>query len=301
MAEDLVEVGGAGGEVGVEGAEFAAVDDEAGAEVEDGLHVSGGADGAAPGLSVLAGGGGDFLLHVKHGGIVDGGGAAEAQGHVARAEEEDFDAGDGGDFVDVFEGLRGLDLDDEEGLAVGLLGVVGGLADPEAGIAAAAAEAAVTEGWEFDGVHQNARFIRSGDMGDHEAGGAVFEEAVEAVFFLGGRTPDAVDIGGVMAGDHGIDLTRLPGAVLAIHPDAVVVEVGGDGGEEADGRAAAADAGDLTGAELGENFGGAHEEENRERWAVGGERRMLTTNGHSFTLMTGKVGWPAGISLIGVY
>jgi hypothetical protein len=106
----------------------------------------------------------------------------------------------------------------------------------------------------------SAGFIGGGDVRDHQTGRAVFEEAVEAVFFLGGRTPHAVDVGGVMTAEHGFDFAGLPGAVFAIEPDAVVVKVGSDGGEEGDGRAAAADAGDFASAELGEDFGASHVE-----------------------------------------
>ena len=66
-----------------------------------------------------------------------------------------------------------------------------------------------------------------------------------------------------MTAEHGFDFASLPGAVFAIEPDAVVVMMRRDGGKEGDGRAGAADAGDFASAELGEDFGGAHEEEKR--------------------------------------
>ena len=43
FAEDRVEVGGALGEVGVDGSEFATVDDELGTEVDERLGIGGGA------------------------------------------------------------------------------------------------------------------------------------------------------------------------------------------------------------------------------------------------------------------
>jgi hypothetical protein len=49
--------------------------------------------------------------------------------------------------------------------------------------------------------------------------------------------------------------------VFAIEPDAVVVIMRRDGGEEGDGRAAAADAGDFSSTELGEDFGASHRNE----------------------------------------
>ena len=110
----------------------------------------------------------------------------------------------------------------------------------------------------FDGLHQSVGFIGGADVGDHQTGRAIFEEAVEAVFFLGGRTPHAVDVGGVMTAEHGFDFTGFPGAVFAIEPDAVVVIMRRDGRKEGDGRAGAADAGDFASAELGEDFGASH-------------------------------------------
>jgi hypothetical protein len=62
-----------------------------------------------------------------------------------------------------------------------------------------------------------------------------------------------------MTAEHGFDFTGLPGAVFAIEPDAIVLEVGGHGREEGDGRAGAAYAGDFASAELGEDFGLTHE------------------------------------------
>jgi len=96
------------GQVSADSAKFAAVDDELRAEVDEGFGIGGGADGAAPGFAVLLAGGGDLLLHVHHDGIIDGGCAAEAQGHVAGAEEENVHAGNGSDGFGVLESLRGF-------------------------------------------------------------------------------------------------------------------------------------------------------------------------------------------------
>jgi len=95
-------------------------------------------------------------------------------------------------------------------------------------------------------------------MRDHQTGGAIFEEAVEAVFLLRDGAPHTIDVRSVMTAERGFDLTRLPGAVFCIHPDAVIVEMSGHGRKEGDGGAGGADACDLTGAEFGENFGRAH-------------------------------------------
>lgn len=258
LAENVVKVCRAGCEVGADGAELGAVDDELGPEVDERFGISGGAYGAAPGFAVLFAGGGDLLLHVHHDGIIDGGRAAEAQGHVTGAQEENVHARDGGDGFGVFESLRGFDLDGEEGLAVRLIGVVGGFADPVVGIATTTAEATVAEGREFDRADENAGLIGGADVRDHQTGRAVFEEAVEAVFFLRGRTPHAVDVGGVMTTEHGFDFASLPGAVFTIEPDAIVMKMRRDGRKKGDGRAGAADAGDFASAEFGEDFGASH-------------------------------------------
>ena len=47
FAKDGIEVGGAGGEVGVGGAEFAAMHDELSTNVDEGFGIGDGADGAA--------------------------------------------------------------------------------------------------------------------------------------------------------------------------------------------------------------------------------------------------------------
>jgi hypothetical protein len=56
---------------------------------------------------------------------------------------------------------------------------------------------------------------------------------------MGGSASEApaarVDVGGVMSAEHGFDFTGLPGAVLAIEPDAVVVVMSRDGGKKGDG------------------------------------------------------------------
>ena len=132
-----------------------------------------------------------------------------------------------------------------------------------ASAAAVAAKIGVDGGRECVRRDDGAGCMGGVDVRDHETGRAVVREAVEAVFFLGGRTPHAVDVGGVMTAEHGFDFASLPGAVFAIEPDAVVVIMRCDGGQEGDGRAGAADAGDFASAELGEDFGFTHEGEGK--------------------------------------
>lgn len=84
FAEDIVEIGGAGGEVGVDGAEFAAVNDELGAEVDEGFGIGGGADWTASAFAVFFAGGGDSLLHVHHDGIVIDAGGVQPRRRTCR-------------------------------------------------------------------------------------------------------------------------------------------------------------------------------------------------------------------------
>lgn len=64
FGEDSIQIGGAGGEMIMDGSELAAVGDELGTEFDEQFCGGSGTDGAAPGFTMTSAGGIDGGLHV---------------------------------------------------------------------------------------------------------------------------------------------------------------------------------------------------------------------------------------------
>ena len=171
----------------------------------------------------------------------------EAHGHaeIVLTEEENVDAGNGGDFGDVLDAGGGFDLQGDDAFFIEVAGVA-----EESGLVHAALRkinGARADGGILGATDGLAGFFGGVDVGDEDAVGAEIESLLDAGTVV--VSADADDRLGAAAGDaaeHGRKFFVVHGAVLGIDEQPVVAAVRdlfGDGGamrveEQADlGRA----------------------------------------------------------------
>ena len=155
---------------------------------------------------------------------------------VGRPEEDDVDAVDRGDLVHLSDGARRLDLDDDEGLLVGLADVfaqrtalpVSGR--PRIGQAALAARLVL------DGAHRGVGIGRVANPGHVAPLHPGVQEPQDQVRLIGGHADHRSHVEQLGRAHEVLALPRLERAVLAIENDEIPALVGNDLNERRIGK-----------------------------------------------------------------
>ena len=177
-----------------------------------------------------------IVQHLPHLGPV---GHAHGLPEVLGAELVGVDVGNGEDGGKVLDALEFLDLEDDEGLAVGDFGVLlFGVADAVVTGTGDGIEGAVALGVEAAGVDDAPGLVDGVDLGDVDALGASVKEAEDEVGVVG-DTHDGGDVV-VLGGADGVeDGALVEDFVFEVEGDVVEAkgseEFDGVGGVEADG------------------------------------------------------------------
>ncbi|MPL59897.1 hypothetical protein SDC9_05453 [bioreactor metagenome] len=158
-------------------------------------------------------------------------GFAQGGGEVGGAYEGHVDAGHREDFVQIFDGVPGFDLDGYEDFLVELGHGLGGDAGIEVGVLALQGHAAVAQGHVAGPGYDVLHVLLALDLGNEEAGGADVQGAGEGfVGFPGGGAHDDGDVGGPGGHDivaHGLEIEA---GVLGVEKEKVEAGVGEEGG-----------------------------------------------------------------------
>jgi hypothetical protein len=127
-----------------------------------------------------------------------------------------------GDGIDVFERLRGFDLHDQQGFAIGRSGIGRRAIEVEIIVYACAIEAALPQRGEFHCLHQSGGLRGGIDQRDHQAGGPHFQQVIEIGGVAAAGADDAVDVREMVQRDHPLQFAAVPGIVFGVEPDRVV-------------------------------------------------------------------------------